>query len=87
MYVAVQHDIRDTAAFRTRGQPMTESPPAGIRALQFFPNGPGSRAVCLWSGPSIDEVRDHIDGSLGDASRNEYFAVDEEHALGLPATV
>jgi hypothetical protein len=32
-------------------------------------------------------VRDHVDATLGDSSRNAYFEVDAEMARGLPELV
>jgi hypothetical protein len=84
MYVTVIHSINDAASFQTRGQQLLPSP-AGVAALQFFPDTEGKRAVCLWQADSVDAVRDHIDGTLGDAAAQEYYAVSEQHAVGLPA--
>lgn len=86
MYVAVHHTINDPASFHTRGMRLRETGADGLAALQFLPDGSGDRAACLWQGPSLDAVRQHIDGCLGDASDQEYFAVSEERAFGLPAT-
>lgn len=86
MYVSVLHTIKDPASFQTRGQRLAPEAPAGVSPLQFLPDTQGMRATCLWQGDSVDAVRDHIDGCLGDASDQEYFAVSEQHAVGLPAT-
>ncbi len=86
MYVAVYHTIRDPASFQTRGQQLREGGPDGLAPLQFVPSVNGLRATCLWEGGSLEAVRDHIDGCLGDASDQEYFAVAEQQAFGLPAT-
>lgn len=85
MYVSVQHVITDPASFQTRGQQLRYGSPEGLAPLLFLPEAQGTRAACVWEGPSLDAVRRHIDGTLGDASRQEYFAVSEEHAFGLPA--
>lgn len=86
MYVVIKHEIQDADAFQTRGQEMSQQLPDGVRPLQFFPEETFRQAVCLWAGPTVDAVRDHVDGTLGDAARNEYFAVFEAAAQGLPAT-
>lgn len=86
MYVSVIHTIKDPASFQTRGQQLTQQPPARVRPLQFLPDDRGMRATCVWAGDSVDEVRDHIDGILADASDQEYFVVAEQNAMGLPAT-
>ncbi|MDQ3459961.1 MAG: DUF4242 domain-containing protein [Deinococcota bacterium] len=86
MYVAIKHQITDPTAFQERGKGVTaaENLPQGVRPLQFFPKEDLSTAVCLYEGPSVDAVRQHVNGYIGDAARNEYFQVAEAYALGLP---
>jgi len=86
MYVSVNHTIKDPASFQTRGQQLREGWPEGFAPLQFLPSVTGLRATCLWEGTSVEAVQQYIDGCLGDASEQEYFAIAEEHAFGLPAT-
>lgn len=85
MYVSVHHTVRDPASFQTRGDQLRQGGPEGLTPLQFLPDGHGRRAVCLWEAPSVDAVREYVDRCLGDASDQEYFAVAEQHAFGLPA--
>lgn len=84
MYVAIKHQITDPAAFQERGKQVLENLPAGVRALQFFPKEDLSTAVCLYEGPPVEAVRQHVDGYLGDAARNEFFQVAEAYAPGFP---
>jgi hypothetical protein len=53
----------------------TPSTPTGRQAAYVF---------CLWEGNSLEGVRDYVDSTLGDSSRNAYFEVDGEIARGLP---
>lgn len=87
MYVGVIHRIKDPQAMMKRGEGISEpaNTPPGVRALQFFPAKSLDSATCLWEAPSVESLRDYIDGKLGDASENSYFEVDTRHALGLPA--
>lgn len=85
MYVSIIHDIHDPAAFQARGETLGATAPAGVSPVQFFPDDSGARAVCLWTGDTVDAVRAHVDGVLGDAATQEYFAVAEQYAQGLPA--
>ena len=85
MYVAVHHVIKDPASFQTRGQRLRDGAPEGVAALQFVPSLNGQRAACIWEGDSVEVLREYVDGCLGDASDQEYFAIAEEHAFGLPA--
>ncbi len=84
MYVSVHHTINDPASFHTRGLQLRQDQPEGLAPLQFLPDADRTRAVCLWQGPSLAAVRDHIDGCLGDASEQAYFTVSEQDAFGLP---
>jgi hypothetical protein len=86
MFVSVHHVIHDIPAFQQRGEGLIATPPDGVRPQQFYPATDFSRAVCLWEGPSAAAVREYIDGTLGDASTQDYFEVAEEHTIGLPAT-
>jgi hypothetical protein len=81
--VGVIHRIADPEAFMSRGQALY-NPPEGLRGLQFCPSQEGTTATCIWEGESVEAVRDLIDSTLGDASEQTYFAVDTEHAYGLP---
>jgi len=52
----------------------------------IYPQQDGSKAVCLWQAESADTVRQVVEDAVGDASRNEFFEVDPQHAgaRGLP---
>ena len=86
MFASVHHVIHEVPTFQLRGEQLTASPPPGIRNHQFYPSPDFSRATCLWEGPSLDAVRDYIDGTLGDSATQEYFVVTEEQATGLPVS-
>ena len=84
MFVSVIHEISDFDTFFERGQKLISETPPGVKPLQFLPATDGEQAVCLWETQSLEACRDHIDGMLGNASAQDYFAVEEQHALGLP---
>jgi hypothetical protein len=85
MYVAIHHEIHDQDLFKQKVNSMAP-PPEGLRRHQFFAATDLARAACLWEAPSIDPLRDYIDGSLEPASTQTYFAINEERAVGLPAS-
>lgn len=70
--------------FASRGQTLVSETPAGLRPVQFLPSTGGDAAVCLWEADSIESLSRYVDGTLGDSSRQDYFAIDEQHAMGLP---
>ena len=93
MYVVVEHEIKDPEVAFPRGTRMMsgEGAPEGVRVLQFYPAQDGSRVTCLWESDSVAAVQDYVDATLGDASVNRSYAVDQEKAfaerpLGLPAS-
>ena len=57
---------------------------SGVQVREFYPSRDKADVFCLWEGNSLEEVRDYVDATLGDASRNAYFEVDAEIARGLP---
>ncbi len=71
------------------GRPYGPSPlqwefPGGIALHSTFAHADGTKAVCLWQAASVDEVQDLVDSAVGQFSRNEYFEVSKETAMGLP---
>ena len=86
MFIVVQHTIKEAPTAFARGQNLIEGrgAPAGVQVRKFYPSADQSAVFCLWEGDSIDEVREYVDATLGDASDNAYFEVDTEQAMGLP---
>jgi hypothetical protein len=84
MYIVAQHRIKDPDRFWNPG-----SPEAGAKAppeiVGRYASQDRIKAVCVWEADSIDDLRDFIDGLVGDASENTFFEVDQEFAVGLPA--
>jgi hypothetical protein len=62
---------------------LSENFPVGI-TLQTFPNATGTRAVCRWEADTVDSVRNLIDSAVGHYSKNEYFEINADNAMGLP---
>ncbi|MGH3774986.1 MAG: hypothetical protein ACRDRR_04505 [Pseudonocardiaceae bacterium] len=87
MYITAIHQITDPEQFwqtvRAATPPVGEFP-AGIVLHSTFANADGTKAVCLWQAGGVDEVRDLVDSVVSQFSRNEYFEVSKETALGLP---
>jgi hypothetical protein len=86
MYAAIVHDIKDSEAFLSRGERLTDpaSAPSGVVPRQFCPSTDLSAATCVWETGSVDVLRDYVDSTLGDASDNKYFEINTEYAQGLP---
>lgn len=83
MYVIVHHRFTDPPTAMARGAKLikNEGVPAGSRGLQFYPNRNGSEAFCLWETESVADIQGYVDDTLGDASENDVWEVDGEHAF------
>ena len=86
MFIVVHHTITDPETAFVRGQNLLagEGAPRGTQVREFYPSRDKADVMCLWAGNSLEEVRDYVDATLGDSSRNAYFEVDAEAARGLP---
>ena len=86
VFIVVHHTITDPALAFARGENLLagNGAPSGVQVREFYPSRDKADVFCLWEGNSLEEVRDYVDATLGDASRNAYFEVDAEIARGLP---
>jgi hypothetical protein len=86
MFIIAHHTITDQETAFARGQNLLDGngAPVGVQVREFYPSRDKSDVFCLWEGNSVEEVRDYVDATLGDSSRNAYFEVDAEVARGLP---
>ena len=86
MFIVVHHTIADAETAFARGQNLLagNGAPAGVQVREFYPSRDKTDVFCLWEASSLDEVRDYVEGTMGDATRNAYFEVDASMARGLP---
>jgi hypothetical protein len=86
MFIVVHHTITDPQTAFARGDNLLagNGAPPGVLVREFYPSRDRADVFCLWEGSSLEEVRDYVDATLGDSSRNAYFEVDPEIARGLP---
>ena len=86
MFIVVHHTITDPATALARRENLLagNGAPAGVQVREFYPSRDKADVFCLWEGNSLEELRDYVDATLGDSSRNAYFEVDAEVARGLP---
>jgi hypothetical protein len=81
MYIFTIHTISDPQAFWS-GQ---LNLPEGTELPMVVPSEDGTRGVCLFKSDSVETVRNVVDGATSAISRNEFYAINEGGALGLPA--
>jgi hypothetical protein len=86
MFIVTHHTITDPKTAFERGQNLLSGngAPTGVRVREFYPSRDKADVFCLWEGNSLEEVRDYVDATMGDSSRQTYFEVDAEIARGLP---
>jgi len=85
MYIVVEHEIYNPKTFWDTAKSATL--PSNVKLHQTFPNGEGTKAVCLWEAAGVDEVKVFLENALGKVSRNTYFAVETNNAMGLPTAI
>jgi len=83
MHIVVEHMITNPDVFFELAPRVAEAP-SGINALQFFPSTNKDRAVCLWEAKSVDALKSFLEPLTAKCSRNTYYTVDSEKAMGLP---
>jgi hypothetical protein len=81
MYVFTIHDVSDPNAFWSGKLDL----PEGTELPIVAPSSDGSRGICVFKSDSIDTVKRVVDGATSQVSRNEFYAINESNALGLPA--
>jgi hypothetical protein len=80
MYVITIHSVSDPDAFWGGKLDL----PEGTELPIVVPSSDGARGVCVFKSDSVNTVRNIVDGATGAISSNEYHAVNEGNALGLP---
>jgi hypothetical protein len=80
MYVVSIHSISDPETFW--GSPLDL--PEGTELPIIAPSSDGTQGVCVFKSDSVNTVRDLVDGAAGAISRNEFYALNEHNAQGLP---
>ncbi len=80
MYVFTIHSVSDPEAFWGGKLDL----PEGTELPVVVPSSDGSRGVCVFKSDSVNTVRNVVDGQTSGISKNEFYAINEGGALGLP---
>jgi hypothetical protein len=80
MYVLSIHSVSNPDAFWGGQLDL----PEGTELPIVAPSADGTRGVCVFKTDSVATVRTLVDGAAGEISSNEYFAINEGTAHGLP---
>jgi hypothetical protein len=85
MYITAIHEISNPEKFwEVARSAISDGFPAGITLHNSLPNATGTRAVCLWEADTVDSVQNLVDSAVGQYSKNEYFEINADTAMGLP---
>ena len=80
MYVFTIHSVSDPEAFWGGKLDL----PEGTELPFVAPSSDGTRGVCVFKSDSVNTVKTIVEGAAGRISRNEYYAINEGNAQGLP---
>jgi hypothetical protein len=80
MYVISIHSVSDPDAFWSGQLDL----PEGTELPIVAPSSDGTRGICVFKSDSVNTVKNLVEGAAGAISTNEYHAIDEGKALGLP---
>ena len=80
MYVFSIHSVSDPEAFWGGKLDL----PEGTELPIVVPSSDGSRGVCVFKSDSVNTVRNVVDRQTSGISKNEFFAINEGGAQGLP---
>jgi hypothetical protein len=80
MYVISIHSVSNPEAFWSGQLDM----PDGTELPIVAPSADGTRGVCVFKSDSVDTVRNLVESAAGEISSNDYFAINEGNAQGLP---
>jgi hypothetical protein len=80
MYVLTIHAVSDPEAFWGGKLDL----PEGTELPLVAPSSDGSRGVCVFKSDSVNTVKNLVDGATSTISKNEFYAINDGSALGLP---
>ena len=80
MYVISIHSVSNPDAFWGGQLDL----PQGTELPIVAPNSDGTRGVCVFKSDSVNTVKNLVEGAAGAISSNEYYAINESNAQGLP---
>jgi hypothetical protein len=82
MYTIAIHTISSPEKFWTAAK--TLAVPAPLKLHTVFPSTDGAKAVCLWEGQSLPDIKQFVEKVTSGLATNEYIPVEASSALGLP---
>ena len=81
MKVFTIHEISDPKAFWGGKLDL----PTGTELPIMLPSADGKHGVCVFTSDSVDTVKRVVEAATSTVSRNQYYAINEGGAQGLPS--
>jgi hypothetical protein len=83
MYIGVIHRISDPKGFQeAEAAAMEQGLPEGFDSPIHSATSDHATGICIWRGPSLQDVRQVVESVVGEFSINEFYQLDVD---GLPA--
>ncbi len=74
MHVVAIHHVHDPAGFqKAEAEALKNELPQEFKLPIHCATNDHSLGICVWEGPSVEEVRNLVDSIVGPYSNNEYF--------------
>ena len=74
MHVTAIHHIHDPAGFqKAEAEALKNEPPPEFKLPIRGATNDHSPGICIWEGPSVEEVQKLVDSGVAFYSKNEYF--------------
>jgi hypothetical protein len=74
MYVTAIHHIHDPAGFqKAEAEALEKGLPPEFKLPIRGATNDHSMGICIWEGPSVEEVQKLVDSVVAPYSKNEYF--------------
>jgi hypothetical protein len=84
MFIIANHTIQDPDGFWDLVKKGAGNIPPHLKLHAMFPSTNALRSVCLWEAESPEAVNEFLRSAVGDRSKDEFYEVNKEMAIGLP---
>jgi len=84
MFISVKHNISNPTEFWGIAQKALPNLPKGIKLHSSYPIADMSTAFCLWEADSLEGFKKYLEAQVGHVSKNDYYVIEEQFAIGLP---
>ena len=84
MFISVKHNISNPPEFWGIAQKTLPNLRKGIKLHSSYPIADMSTAFCLCEADLLDGFKKYLEAQVGHVSKNDYYVIEEQFAIGLP---